>query len=89
MTDKKTLLVIYDHGRIEHFNPDEAEYWIQRRLDKEGLVPTEAWLAEPFDFDPIVDAYYAKLRAAETQSSEARERREYERLRKKFETLRE
>lgn len=39
MNDTRTVLVRYNDNRWEKYPADKAEYWIRRRLEKEGLAP--------------------------------------------------
>lgn len=82
---EKTLIVIYDNDRIHYYKPDDADYWIRRRMEKEGIEPQEAWIGEKFDFQPIVDAFYKEQAEYDAQAAENRDRREYERLKAKYE----
>ena len=52
-----TLIVIYPHGRVETFNANDADYWIRRRYEKQGLVPERVFIGTQFDFQPIIDAF--------------------------------
>lgn len=82
----RQIIVLYEDGsKPEIFNEENIEYFIQRRIGKSGQYPEEAYYIEPFDFKKIVVNYENKLRESELKEMEEEEKREYRRLKRKFE----
>lgn len=79
------VIVIYGGNRHEIFSADDVEYFIRRRISKEGIEPEEAYcISKDFDFKSVVADYYAEGLAEEAQRKERKDREEYERLKKKY-----
>ena len=81
----RSILIFYNHGH-EIFEEENVEYFIKRRIEKMGEEPTEAFYIEPFDYKPIVKSYYVELSEQGLRAQEEFERKEFERLKKKFES---
>lgn len=62
----------------------EAEYWVRRRLEKDGFEAAMCVIGQDVDADKWVSRYRADEDDWERKRAKEKERREYERLRAKF-----
>ena len=89
----KTLVILfsgYNRGYELWDVEDEkdAAFRIKRRIEKEGKEASRAWLVsdeQELDVKKIIDDYYNEEARQARELAAASERREYERLKKKFE----
>ncbi len=83
-------ILVYDNGDVEVVaaeRGEDARYWVERRIEKEGKVAIEGYWVIPDNMLPVCDwvtEYGVRLAKENAEYHERQERRAYERLKKKY-----
>ena len=73
-------------GEVEDQNDSSISYWISRRIEKSYKTAVEGWLAEKqIDVQKFVEEYHRRCERSEKEQREMHDKREYERLKQKYE----
>lgn len=88
-----TLILLFDNSEAETFGADTekdaiklAKYWIRRRREKMNSTAYQGFYSEtPIDTDSILAEIEEEEASYQRQMREAKDRAEYEHLKKKYE----